>query len=56
MQAGDPFDKAGWAAKINIIVLFFCCKASAQTPFFLLVLREKVEVEAETEALGKVGV
>jgi hypothetical protein len=56
VQPGDLFDKAGRAAKINIIVLFFHCKASAQAPFFLLVLREKVEIEAETEALAEVGV
>ena len=42
VQAGDPFNKGGWAAKINKIVLFFYCKALTQAPFFLLVSREKV--------------
>ena len=56
MQAGDAFDKRRRAAKINIVILFFHRKASAQAPFFLLVLREKVQIEAKAETLGHIAV
>jgi len=56
VKAGDPFDKGRRATKINIVILFFYCKAFTEAPFFLLVLGEKVQVEAQAEALGHVTV
>lgn len=56
MQAGNAFDKGGRAAEIDIIIFLFLCESFAQASFFFLVLGEKVEVEAEPEALGEVRV
>lgn len=56
VKAGDPFDKGRRATKINIVILFFYCKAFTEAPFFLLVLGEKVQVKAKAETLGEVGV
>lgn len=56
MEAGDPFDECGWAAEVNIILFFLLGEAFAQVAFFFLVGVPKIQVKAEAESLGKVGI
>ena len=56
MEAGDPFDECGRAAEVNIILFFLLGEAFAKVAFFFLVGVPKIQVEAEAEPLGKVGV
>lgn len=56
VQAGDAFDEGRRAAEIDIIIFLFLFQPFAQVAFFLLVLGKKVEVKAEPETPGEVGI